>query len=66
MKFRKAATNFGLASGGQTVPFEIFVIFANSSGLLSGKVLLKPARTSIFLSYGQAIKKATVPKLKHT
>jgi len=36
--------NIGLASVGQTVHIEIFVIFAIGSGMLTGKVLLKPAR----------------------
>jgi len=36
--------NIGLASVGQTVPIEIFVIFAIGGGILTGKVLLKPAR----------------------
>jgi len=43
---RKISTcgNIGLASVGQTVHIEIFVISAIGSGMLTGKVLLKPAR----------------------
>jgi len=41
---KRPVANIGLASVGQTVHIEIFVIFAIGSGLLTGKVLLKPAR----------------------
>jgi len=41
---RRPACNIGLASVGQSVLIEIFTIFAIGSGLLTGKVLLKPAR----------------------
>jgi len=43
--------NSGLVSGGQTVHIEIFVIFAIGSGMLTGKVLFKPARHHSLVRY---------------
>jgi len=40
-----------LASVGQTVHIEIFVIFAIGSAILTGKVLLKPARRQSLVRY---------------
>jgi len=51
---KRPVGNIGLASVGQTVHIEIFVIFAIGSAILTGKVLLKPARRHSLVRYTQA------------
>jgi len=54
-----------LASVGQTVHIEIFVIFAIGSAILTGKVLLKPARRQSLVRYQQGEKKVCDHENQH-